>query len=141
MTNKPLPPFSAKFSPQVPEILFQLNCTIALSTYQAGKVVFLSADKPDKLVQLSRTFEGAMGIATATNKLAVACKSEVHVMVNTASMAQAYPPKPKTYDALYLPQATYYTGQLSLHDMHWKGNELFAINTLFLLLSLSATFL
>ncbi len=130
-SNKPLPPFSARFSPQVPEILYGLNCTIALSTYQAGKVVFLSADKPDKLVQISRTFEGAMGIATAKNKLAVACKSEVNVLVNTPSMAKTYPPKQNTYDALYLPQATYYTGQLSLHDMHWKNSDLFAVNTLF----------
>lgn len=126
-----LPPFTARFSPQVPEILYNLNCTIALSTYQAGKVVFLSANSPDKLIQISRSFEGAMGLATKKNKLAVACKSEVNIMVNTPAMAKNYPPKTDTYNALYLPQATYYTGQLALHDMHWKGEELFAINTLF----------
>jgi uncharacterized protein (TIGR03032 family) len=129
--KNPLPPFTASFTPQVPEILYQLNCTIVLSTYQAGKLVFLSAEKPDKLVQLSRTFEGAMGIATTKNKLAVACKSEVNIMVNSPAMAKTYPPKQNTYDALYLPQATYLTGQLSLHDMHWKNTELYAINTLF----------
>jgi uncharacterized protein (TIGR03032 family) len=129
--KNPLPPFTASFTPQVPEILYQLNCTIVLSTYQAGKLVFLSAENPDKLVQLSRTFEGAMGIATAKNKLAVACKSEVNIMVNSPAMAKTYPPKQNTYDALYLPQATYLTGQLSLHDMHWKNTELYAINTLF----------
>lgn len=129
--NKPLPPFSSRFTPQVPEILYQLNCTIALSTYQAGKVVFLSAVKPDKLVQISRTFEGAMGIATKKNNLAVACKTDVKLLTNTPSMAKTYPPKQNIYDALYLPRATYYTGQLSLHDMNWSKNKLLAINTLF----------
>ena len=37
--NKALAPFSCQFSPQVPELLLKLNCTIAISTYQAGKIV------------------------------------------------------------------------------------------------------
>ena len=40
--NKALAPFSCQFSPQVPELLLKLNCTIAISTYQAGKLVFIS---------------------------------------------------------------------------------------------------
>lgn len=129
--TKPLPPFSCTYSPNVPELLSQLKCTIALSTYQAGKVVFLSATGPDKMIQLPRTFNNAMGIATSENKLAVACKSEVVVLANTPSMAPNYPPKPNTYDALYLPRAQYFTGQLALHDMNWQNGQLLAINTLF----------
>ena len=132
---KPLPPFSCTYSPNVPELLAQLKCTIALSTYQAGKVVFLSAKGADKMIQLPRTFSNAMGIATSENKLAVACKNEVVVLANTPSMAPNYPPQPNTYDGLYLPRALYYTGQCALHDMNWQNGQLLAINTLFSCLS------
>ncbi len=129
--STPLPPFSSKFTPEVPELLYQLNCTIALSTYQAGKVVFLSASKADKLVQISRTFEGAMGIAVEKNKLAVACKNDLTILANTPAMAKSYPPKKNIYDAMYLPRITYHTGNLALHDMNWVNGKLHAINTLF----------
>jgi len=56
MNNKALSPFSCSYSPNVPELLQSLNCTIALSTYQAGKLVFLSAKNNDSLIQLPRTF-------------------------------------------------------------------------------------
>ncbi len=126
-----LSPFSARFTPEVPEILYRLHCTIAISTYQAGKVIFVSANQPEKLIQIARTFEGAMGIATRDNKLAVACKNETVVLANTPAMAKTYPQKPNVYDAIFLPRATYYTGQTALHDMNWLGSDLMAINTLF----------
>lgn len=129
--SKPLPPFSCNYSPNVPELLYQLKCTLALSTYQAGKVIFLSATEPEKMIQLPRTFDNAMGIASSKNKMAVACKNEVIVLANTASMAANYPPKPNTYDGLYLPRASYYTGQCALHDMSFQNGKLLAINTLF----------
>ena len=128
---KALPPFSCTYSPNVPELLTQLSCTIAISTYQAGKVIFLSATSPEKMIQLPRTFPHAMGIAVNDDKLAVACKSEVVVMKNMPSMAANYPPQPNTYDALFLPRARYLTGHLALHDMNWQENRLMAINTLF----------
>ena len=134
MTNqpqKPLPTFTSKYSPEIPEILYNLQCTIALSTYQAGKIVLLSAPTPDKIVLLARTFEGAMGIATKDKKMAVACKSNLHILANTPDMAKTYPPKQNIYDALYMPRATYYTGQLALHDLSWQKNDLLAVNTLF----------
>jgi len=42
---KSLAPFSCQYTPQVPELLQHLNCSIAISTYQAGKIVFISDDK------------------------------------------------------------------------------------------------
>ncbi|MBK6484664.1 MAG: hypothetical protein KBF32_00085 [Chitinophagales bacterium] len=43
--NSPVPsfaPFRCTFSPQLPELLLKLNCSIAITTYQAGKLVFIS---------------------------------------------------------------------------------------------------
>ncbi|MEA3354464.1 MAG: hypothetical protein U9Q33_11665 [Campylobacterota bacterium] len=37
-------PFSAKYTPNFPELLNQLGGTIMLTTYQTGKVIMLSSD-------------------------------------------------------------------------------------------------
>jgi|TARA_B110000116_G_scaffold107851_1_gene93661 uncharacterized protein (TIGR03032 family) len=132
--NKALSPFSCQFSPQVPELLQKLNCTIAISTYQAGKLVFISAKDENSLTQLPRNFQKAMGIAEDKNKekLALACKDEIIIFKNSPELANYYPKAPKKYDALYMPRSTYHTGALDIHDLSFgNNNKLFAVNTLF----------
>lgn len=131
MTNKTLPPFSCTHSPNLPELLLQLNCTIVISTYQAGKVIFISAPTEDRLVQLPRTFDRVMGIALDQNKLALAAKDEIIVLANDSRLAPKYPKKPGTYDALFAPRLTYYTGQIDIHDLNWIGQDLIGVNTSF----------
>ena len=134
--SQPPPPFSCTYSPNVPELLQSLDISLALSTYQAGKVVLISASDNESLIQLPRTFDTAMGIAVAPGRMAIAAKNEVLVLGASAGLAVGYPGRPKAYDALYAPRASYYTGQLALHDMAWTGNGLLAVNTLFSCLSL-----
>ena len=128
----PHAPFSCSFSPQVPELLHQLGCTLALSTYQAGKVIFLSAKNGEEMSQLPRNFPKAMGIALSGKKMAIACRDEVLVLVNSPKLAHHYPKKQGVYDALFMPRAKYFTGALDIHDVEWgSGGGLFAVNTLF----------
>lgn len=131
MSNPQLQPFSCTFTPNFPELLQQLKCSLALSTFQAGKVIFISPKNENELVQVTRTFHSPMGIAIKGDKLAVATKSEVIIMKNSKELAKTYPKFPDTYDAFYLPMATYYTGNVDLHDMHYIGNKLCAVNTSF----------
>jgi uncharacterized protein (TIGR03032 family) len=127
-----LAPFSCTHSPNLPELLSKLNCTILVSTYQAGKVVFISATGQERLIQLPRTFKRAMGIATKGNKMAIATENEIILFANSPGLAETYPNKPNTYDALYMPRATYYTGHLDMHDLHFGNNDtLWGINTSF----------
>lgn len=128
-------PFQCTYSPNVPELLQQLDCTIALSTYQAGKVVFLSAKGPDELVQLPRNFAKAMGMAVQEERIAVATREEIIVLANSKGLAASYPPQPGIYDGLYVPRATYYCGEIDVHDMAWGNEGLYAINTRFSCLS------
>ena len=132
--NKALAPFSCQFSPQVPELLSKLNCTIAISTYQAGKLVFISSKDEDSLIQLPRNFNKAMGIAEdfENQKLAVACKDEVILFKNSSELANYYPKAPNKYDALYMPRITYHTGAVDIHDLSFGSNgDIYAVNTLF----------
>lgn len=131
----PTAAFTCTHSPDLPQLLHRLNCSLALSTYQAGKVVLISAVNAERLIQLPRTFSKPMGIATDTSRLAVATLNEVHVFSNAARMAPNYPRQRGVYDALFLPRATYYTGEVDIHDLHWVGDKLLAVNTRFSCLS------
>ena len=128
---KSLKPFSCTFTPNFPELLQQLNCSLAISTFQAGKLIFISPKNENELIQVTRTFHSPMGMAVKGDKLAIATKSSVIVTKNSASLAKSYPKFPNTYDSFYLPMATYFTGNVDLHDLHYVGKHLWAVNTSF----------
>jgi uncharacterized protein (TIGR03032 family) len=129
--TQPPPPFSCTYTPNIPELLLQLRCTIAISTYQAGKVVFIGPKNEEHLVQLPRTFQKAMGIGLEEDKMVIATKDEVVVLKNSTHLAAHYPNKPNTYDALFMPRATYYTGQVDIHDVDYGDGTIYAVNTSF----------
>lgn len=131
MTNPP-PPFSCIYSPNVAELLIQLKCSIAITTYQAGKLIFLSPNDMNSMRQLPRDFNKAMGLAIKGNRMALATKEEVVVLANAPQLATDYPTKPHFYDSFYVPRATYYTGNIDIHDMDWdKEGRLWGVNTAF----------
>lgn len=125
------PAFACSYSPSVPGILRQLNGTLVISTYQAGEVLFIGSKGDDKLVQLPRNFKKAMGIAYEPGRMAVACLDEVILFANSPQLAFHYPNKPNTYDALFVPRATYHTGYLDIHDLEFGRDGLYAVNTYF----------
>jgi uncharacterized protein (TIGR03032 family) len=129
--NQELPPFSCTHSPNLPGLLHELNCTLAITTYQAGKVILISARDEQRLIQLPRTFQKPMGLAQDGNKLAIATQTEVVVLSNAPAMAANYPSQRNTYDALFLPRSSFYTGEIDIHDIHWVGDTLWAVNTRF----------
>lgn len=132
MTTQPPPPFACTYTPNVAELLTQLNCSIALTTYQAGKLIFLSPDGINAMRQLPRDFNKAMGLGLKGHRMALATKEEVVVLANAPQLATDYKTKPNFYDAFYVPRATYYTGTVDIHDMDWdKNGKLWAVNTAF----------
>jgi uncharacterized protein (TIGR03032 family) len=126
-----LPPFSCTATPDFVRVLHELRSSIVISTYQAGKIIFLSPKNDRELIQFPRSFKKAMGIAMSGQKLAVATQNEVVVYSNSPGQARKYPKKPNVYDVLYIPRATYYTGELDIHDIHFTGHGLIGVNTRF----------
>lgn len=131
MAQKPAAPFTCTFSPNIPELLWQLEISLAISTYQAGKLVLISALNQEELVQLPRTFQKPMGIAVQGDQMAVATQDEVILLKNVADLAQTYPKQPKTYDGIYIPRVTFNVGFLDLHDLDFGQKGLWAVNTQF----------
>ncbi len=131
-------PFACTYTPGLPDLLRRLGVSLALTTYQAGKVALLSPS-PAGLTQLLRTFPQAMGLAVEgagpALRMAVATATEVTVLANAPGLAATYPARSGAYDALFVPRARYLTGPLDLHDLAWGRYErqtaLWAVNTRF----------
>ncbi|MEP2023045.1 TIGR03032 family protein [Reichenbachiella sp.] len=136
MSTAEKPPFYSTYSPNIPEILWKNKLTIAITTYQAGKVIFISANSENGLIQLPRDFKKAMGMAYHNGKMAIATREEVVVLKNTPSLAKGYPKMPNTYSGLFMPRALYFTGEVDIHDMAWGQDGLWGVNTRFSCLSL-----
>lgn len=131
MNRDHLPPFSCQVQGRVTDVLYQLGISLVLSTYQAGKVLLLSASADGRLIQLPRTFNRAMGVAIDKDRMAIATKSEVVVLKNSPELAMNYPKKKGVYDAMFLPMASYFTGYLDMHDLHFGEAGIYGVNTSF----------
>ncbi|MBN1952880.1 MAG: TIGR03032 family protein [Bacteroidales bacterium] len=123
------------YTETLPRLLYDNNYTLALTAYQAGKLILVSSTDRKNLTLFAKSFKRPMGIALDGDKLAVASKFEVDVFKNVPKLAKTFPGKSKEYDALYIPQLTYYTGYSDIHEIAWGKEGLWAVNTTFSCLS------
>ena len=129
--NAIVAPFTCSFTPALPELLLKLNCSIAISTYQANKLVFISPVDENRITQLPRDFAKPMGFEISGDRMILATKDEVHYFENSKELAKHYPNKKDTYDSLFLPRTTFYSGQVDMHDVALGNDGVWAINTSF----------
>lgn len=123
-------PFAIQHTPDVPELLAELGCSLVLTTHQAGKVVVLASDG-ERLIQLPRTFEEPMGLAVEGDRMAIATKDAIVLLANEPRLAASHPRQQDTYDALFVPRSVHFVGSLAVHDMIWSREALLGVNTLF----------
>lgn len=131
MPSTSTPPFACTYTDDLPSILAEARASVAISTYQSGKVIVIAHNGDDGIAQLPRSFDVPMGLAVAGDRLAVATRDRVVVLADEPRLASSYPRQPSVYDALYLPRAVYFSGTLDIHDLAWAGDELLAVNTAF----------
>jgi uncharacterized protein (TIGR03032 family) len=96
---------------------------LAVTTYQAGKVALLGWDEQRRQVTLLlRQFNKPLGLAVRGSALALATRHEVTLFADAPLLARDYlENQPGRYDALYLPRAGYYTGDVNVHDVAFAG--------------------
>jgi uncharacterized protein (TIGR03032 family) len=123
-------PFNLRFSPQLPDLLHGLQCSLAISTYQANKLVFISPGD-NRFTVLPRNFAKPMGFEISARHLLLATRDEVIYFENSPELADTYPGKQGVYDALYLPRSTFYTGQSDIHDIALGKDGIWGVNTSF----------
>jgi uncharacterized protein (TIGR03032 family) len=131
MTMSAGEPVNCSVSPAFHEWMSGIGGSIALTTYQAGRVALIGFDG-GRVTPLLRPFDTPMGLAVAGQTLAMATRSEITLFANAPSLAPHYPTRePAGYDALYLPRTRYCTGDLKVHDVAFGSEELLFVNTLF----------
>ena len=131
---------ACSISPSFAQWMEAANGSLALTTYQAGKVVLIAWDpKLNQVTLLPRQFDKPMGLARTpdSNKLALATRHAVVLLADAPLLAQDYLEDQKgKYGALYLPRAQYFTGDLNIHDLAFDaGGKLWLVNTRFCCLS------
>lgn len=118
-------------SPGFEAWLAEAGGSLALSTYQAGKVAMIGWDGR-QITLLMRQFEKPLGMAVEGNRIAVATRNDVTVFANAPDLARDYlPDQPGRYDAIYLPRVTYHTNDLNTHDVAFVDGEPLLVNTRF----------
>jgi uncharacterized protein (TIGR03032 family) len=104
---------------------------LAVSTYQAGKVAMIGWDGR-QVTLLMREFDKPLGLGVSGQRLVLATRHDVWVFANAPLLAHDYlEAQPGRYDALYLPRATYHTGDLHAHDVALLGDEIWLAATRF----------
>ena len=103
--------------------------SLAFTTYQAGKVFWIGLQPNGQLSVFERTFERCMGLTVHGNSLYLSTLYQLWRFENSLSPGQVH----EGYDAVYVPQMSYITGDLDIHDVVMaEGNPRpIFVNTLF----------
>ncbi len=118
------------YTSNLPDILSQLNISLAVSTYQAGKVILVRHDQGGINTHF-RNFAKPMGIASDYTRLTIGGANTVWYYRNMPAVAAKLDPQGK-HDACYLPRRIHVTGDIDIHEMAWSDDdELWLANTRF----------
>jgi uncharacterized protein (TIGR03032 family) len=121
-------PLEITTSRQMLAWMAEQKLSIALTTYQIGKLFFLGLKSNGELSAFERTFNRCMGLCTTPNGLYMSSLYQVWRFENLFTDGQVQ----DDYDRLYLPQVGWTTGDIDIHDMAVDADgKLVFVNTLF----------
>lgn len=108
--------------------LYESKISLAFSTYQAGKLFMIGLNPEGRISVFERNFERCMGLLSHGNGLYLSTLYQIWRMENILEPGQLH----NGYDALYVPQVSYVTGDVDAHDLGIAENgRLIFANTLF----------
>jgi uncharacterized protein (TIGR03032 family) len=117
-------------SPETAEWLRDAPGAVAITTYQAGKVVVLGWSGGISMLPVD--FDKPLGLARDGDRLALATRHAVVLLANAPALARDFDESRRgRYDALYLPRALYHTGDVNAHDLAYTSEGLVLCNTRF----------
>ena len=129
MSPPPSPPsLEINASRQFTSWMHEQAISLAFTTYQAGKLFLIGLQPNGKLSVFERTFERSMGLWGDASTLFMSSLYQIWRFDNALQAGQQY----RGYDALYVPQVGYTTGDVDVHDIALDaGGRVLFINTLF----------
>ncbi|HLX60778.1 MAG TPA: TIGR03032 family protein [Planctomycetota bacterium] len=133
------------------DLLRQLNSSIAITTYQAGKVILLR-ELNGAINTHFRDFDAPMGLAFDGARLAIGTRHQVWVFYNQPDVAERLRSQESgvrdqeskqtgaqltpdscllTPDSCFMPRWSHFTGDINSRDLAWAGDDLWVVNTRF----------
>lgn len=108
--------------------LGEQDVSLAFTTYQAGKLFFIGRGPDQALSVFERTFNRCMGLCADGNTLWMSSLVQLWRFENALAEGGTH----DGYDALYVPQLAYTTGDIDVHDIAVDGrHDPLFVNTLF----------
>ena len=127
-SGQALHPAREVHSDNLPELLNHLNCSLVVTTYQAGQVLCIG--QANGQIKFGFTqFRQAMGVCRSPTGLALATKHEIWTLQGQKDIAAYIEPK-NTYDIAFLTRSSHITGPVMAHDVAWCNGEIIFVNTL-----------
>jgi uncharacterized protein (TIGR03032 family) len=124
------PPLRSVHTESFPLILAEMRSSLAVTTYQAGKLVFLRPQE-GKLNTHFRAIHSPMGLAANHQILSIGTPGHIHHYRNMPAVARKREPIGQV-DACYMPRGSHVTGDILVHEMAYgNNNELWVVNTRF----------
>jgi uncharacterized protein (TIGR03032 family) len=124
-------PFRYVHSANFPELLERLGSSLAVTTYQAGKLMLVRS-AGGKLSTLLRSFEKPMGLALGDDlqRMVVGTRRTVWTLRSAPEIAPQLEPKGR-HDACFVPRAAHVTGDMHGHEIALVDGRIWIVNTAF----------
>ncbi len=123
------PEFELECSRQFVAWLAEQNLSLGFSTYQSGKVFLLGHNPNGSLSVFERTFERPMGLWTDGEVVWLSTLYQIYRFKNSLPAGELN----DGYDRLYVPQMSYMTADIDVHDIAASSRDSLPVfvNTLF----------
>jgi uncharacterized protein (TIGR03032 family) len=123
-------PLRSLHTTNLPALFDQLQISLRVSTYQAGKLIVVR-NEGGVLNTHFRSLAKPMGIAADGTRLTVGGTHTVWEYRNVPAVARTLDP-PDAHDACYVPRRLHITGDIDVHELAYDQNhELWVVNTRF----------
>jgi uncharacterized protein (TIGR03032 family) len=119
-------PMSGIHTASFAQILDKLGFSLAVTTYQAGKLVILRPDRRSGVAVVNthfRQFARPMGFAWEPDRFALGTRCEISEFHNLP-LNTPEPDGSPTPDAEFLPRLCHTTGDVAVHEMVWVPDQL-----------------
>ena len=112
-TAEATPPLQIYCSRHFMEWQLEQQLSIALTTYQTSRLLFLGLNPEGGLSGFERLFDRAMGLYATPERLYMSSRYQLWQFDNALSPGELY----DNYDRLYIPRIGHTTGDLDIHDI------------------------
>lgn len=118
-----------EYTPSLPGILEQLNLSLLITTYQAGKLLVVGSRQGQLRISYV-DLRQPMGLAIHRRRIAIGTRREICFFYPAHETVQANREGGR-HDGCWVPRSSHFTGTIQGHDLAWGHAGLWVVNTLF----------